>query len=432
MQPVRLVITRFLDDARVRGEAWIAFTRLLISVLAIVRTVALGLGKLEHGGPREWTVVSVCSLSAIYSGWVIRRVQLGTFKADALWTSIIADAAPLYVAVLAEALHPLPGYGGILRAPEFGFFLLALSATALRFRQSLVILGASLYAVMLTSLIWIDYARLRDSFATVLSTSIIVFVGTFVITLALARRVERLVYDGATTAVDAERARQHLGSYISTELATKMMAQENLDLVGEQRDVAVLFSDLRGFTRYAETLSPRQLVSELNAYLNAMLPVISAEGGVVDKYIGDSIMVVFGIPESKPDDAARAIRAARGMQRALITHNHERAKQGLQPLQHGIGIHAGIVVAGNIGTQERLQYTVVGDVVNLASRLESATKDHGVPVLISKDAIDAAQRSGAHVPPMQPLGAISLRGRQAPIEVATFWDGGITKPDLDV
>ena len=430
MQPVRLVITRFLDDARVRGEVWIAFTRLLVAVLAIVRTVALGLGKLENGGPREWTVVSVCFASAVYSGWVMRRIQKGTFKADALWTSIIADSSPLYVAVLAEALHPIPGYGGILRAPEFGFFLLALAATALRFRQNLVYLGASLYAGMLASLIWIDHDRLREGFATVLSTSVIVFLGTFVITLAIARRVERLVYDGATTAVDAERARQHLGSYISTELANKMMTQESLDLIGEQRDVAVLFSDLRGFTRYAETLSPKQLVSELNAYLNAMLPTISAEGGVVDKYIGDSIMVVFGIPEPKADDSARAIRAARGMQRALITHNEERAAKGLSPLQHGIGIHAGTVVAGNIGTQQRLQYTVVGDVVNLASRLESATKDHGVPVLISKDALDAAQRSGVRVPPMQPLGAIALRGRQAPIEVYTFWDGGVTKPDL--
>ena len=87
------------------------------------------------------------------------------------------------------------------------------------------------------------------------------------------------------------------------------------------------------------------------------------------------------------------------------------------------------MVAGNIGTRERLQYTVVGDVVNLASRLESATKEHGVPVLISKAAIDTAALSGARVPPMQPLGAITLRGRQAPIEVTTFWDGGITKPD---
>ena len=430
MQPVRLVITHFLDEARVRGEVWIAFTRLLVAVLAITRTVALGLASMENGSAREWTVVTVCMASALYSGWIVRRVHRGTFKATSLWTSILADAIPLYVAVLAEALHPIPGYSGILRSPELGFFLLALSATALRFTPSLVLFGAALYTAMVGSLVWVDYPRLREGFATVMSTSVIVFLGTIIITWALARRVERLVYDGATTAVDAERARQHLGSYISTELANKMMRQESLDLVGEQRDVAVLFSDLRGFTRYAETLSPKQLVSELNAYLNAMLPVISAEGGVVDKYIGDSIMVVFGIPEPKPDDAARAIRTARGMQRALIKHNEERARKGLAPLQHGIGIHAGTVVAGNIGTPERLQYTVVGDVVNLASRLESATKEHGVPVLISKDAIDAAMRSGAQVPPMQPLGAISLRGRQAPIEVTTFWDGGVTKPDI--
>jgi adenylate cyclase len=111
-----------------------------------------------------------------------------------------------------------------------------------------------------------------------------------------------------------------------------------------------------------EGLDPQRLVGELNAYLEAMVSVIDQEGGIVDKYIGDAIMVVFGIPGTHPDDADRAVRTATRMREALVQHNQERVEAGLDPLREGIGVHFGHAVAGNIGTAERLQYTAVGDV----------------------------------------------------------------------
>ena len=423
---IRELVAKFLDEARSRGEAWIAGTRILISTFVILRTCIANTAALLRGEMRPCILVSVCAASGIYSASVWYRARRGTLRPRVMWASILADAVPLGVAILTEILHPEAGFAGTLRSPEFGFILLAMAATALRFSPRLVVFGGVIYSAMLVAFVVIDAPTMRVNFVPLCVTSAICFLATAIIAYALAHRVETLVQDGATTAVRAERARQHLGAYISTELARDVMEKDELNFIGEQREVAILFSDLRGFTRYAESLAPSQLVRELNAYLNAMLPVIHAEGGVVDKYIGDSIMVVFGLPKSRPDDAARAISAARAMQRALREHNSARARLRLAPLVQGIGIHYGSVVAGNIGTPERLQYTVVGDVVNLASRIESATKDHNVAVLMTGTVVDAAMRSGAALPPLKALGSIAIRGRQAPIEVLSFNDDGVT------
>jgi adenylate cyclase len=193
------------------------------------------------------------------------------------------------------------------------------------------------------------------------------------------------------------------------------------DLVrgGERKHVAVLFADLRGFTQYAEPLSPERIVSELNDYLDSVVPAIRAQGGVVDKYIGDAIMAVFGIPNPGPEDAARAVRAAAAMQVALQEHNRERERKGLPPLVQGIGLHCGDVIAGNIGTKERVQYTVIGDAVNVASRLESLSKKMDYSILLSKELFAEASLAGeaAELPAMVSVGSSPIRGRKNSVEV---------------
>ena len=141
-----------------------------------------------------------------------------------------------------------------------------------------------------------------------------------------------------------------------------------------------------------------------------MVRVIRQHGGVVDKYIGDAIMVVYGIPKQLGDEATRAVRTAAGMQSALTELNKTRAKRGLPPLRQGIGIHYGTAVAGNVGTLERLQYTVVGDTVNYASRLEAATKELGVEVLLSEEVVKRASDEGCSLV-LEAMTDIEVRGR---------------------
>jgi adenylate cyclase len=141
----------------------------------------------------------------------------------------------------------------------------------------------------------------------------------------------------------------------------------------------------------------------------------------VDKFIGDAIMAVFGAPNTGENDAAAAIRAAEGMRRALIEHNMVRAEWGLEPLRQGVGVHFGEVVAGNMGAQDRMSYTVLGDTVNAASRLESSTKKLGVEVILSKEVVDAARKGNpGELPTFKEIGELALRGKEQGLKVYTL------------
>ena len=173
---------------------------------------------------------------------------------------------------------------------------------------------------------------------------------------------------------ERDKVRDLLGKSVSPEVARELMRSE-IELGGEIRNVTILFSDLRGFTAHSETQSPEDLVKELNAYFTEVTGAVEAAGGIVDKYIGDAVMAVFGAPVELSDHADRAVQAAMEILRAEKSLNRQRREVGLSPLRTGIGISTGDVVAGNVGSTSRYNYTVIGNEVNLASRLESLTKE---------------------------------------------------------
>ncbi len=187
------------------------------------------------------------------------------------------------------------------------------------------------------------------------------------------------------------------------------MPAELTNLRGERRRVAVLFSDLRGFTSFSEGKEPAVVVDRLNQYFDRMVDAISRNGGTVDKFIGDAVMATFGglIPVDNP--AVAALNASLAMRAELKTLNEEWGKQGLSPLDNGIGVHFGDVLQGPIGSSTRKEFTVIGDVVNTASRLESVTKELGCPVVFSavaREHLPEAQRAT-----LTPLGDIKLKGK---------------------
>jgi class 3 adenylate cyclase len=186
---------------------------------------------------------------------------------------------------------------------------------------------------------------------------------------------------------DRDFIRDVLGRYVSPELAEQCVQDRGaLRLGGEIRTVSILMSDLRGFSGLSERLGPERMIGLLNRYLGRMTPVILQHRGTINEFIGDAILVLFGAPFERADDAERAVRCAWAMQREMAAFNAESRAQGLPPLVMGIAVHSGKVVAGNIGSQDRMKYGVVGSPVNLAGRIESLTV--GPQVLLSEATLE--------------------------------------------
>ncbi len=171
--------------------------------------------------------------------------------------------------------------------------------------------------------------------------------------------------------------------------------------------MTILFSDLRDFTPWVERHDPREVVHDLNEYFTLMEGAIRAHDGLVLQYIGDEIEAVFGAPVPRDGHALLAVHAALEMRARLARWNAGRAAAGRAPLRHGIGVHTGTVLAGNIGSRDRLSYALVGDAVNLASRIQGLTKDVGADLVVSGE---TARRLDGAVP-LEPLPAVVVKGQ---------------------
>ncbi len=177
-----------------------------------------------------------------------------------------------------------------------------------------------------------------------------------------------------------------------------------LTLGGNKQEVTILFSDIRNFTNMSEQMQPEQVVELLNEYFQAMTNVIFGHEGTVDKYIGDAIMAVFGAPVSSPDDPVRAVRTGLDMLSALDLLRAKWESQGRSTFKIGIGVNTGEAIVGNMGSTQAMGYTVIGDAVNLASRLEGLNKELGTSLLISeatyervRDYVEVKEFSGIKV-----------------------------------
>ncbi|HMD83835.1 MAG TPA: adenylate/guanylate cyclase domain-containing protein [Terriglobia bacterium] len=206
--------------------------------------------------------------------------------------------------------------------------------------------------------------------------------------------------------------RQALERFLSSNIVEKILANPSeIHLGGENQTVTILFSDIRGFTRMSEHMEPHAVVELLNEYFSEMTDIIFDSGGTLDKYLGDGIMAVYGAPIPKPDDALRATRTAMEMQRALAALNRDWESRGQQPLRIGVGVNTGPVTAGNIGSSKRMDYTVIGDAVNLASRL--CANAPGGQILVSESTY--LQLDGSI--PAQRLEPIRVKGKEEPVEL---------------
>jgi adenylate cyclase len=212
------------------------------------------------------------------------------------------------------------------------------------------------------------------------------------------------------------------GAYVPPELVSQMALDPErytrAGLGADNRELTVLFCDLRDFTRAAERLQPQQLREVVNLYFSRMSAVIARHGGTLDKYIGDAIMAFWGAPIESPDHAAQAVRAALDMLTALGPLNAELRRRGLPEIEMGIGLNTGLVCVGELGSDTRRSYTVIGDAVNLAARIEGLTRRLGVDLLVGEATYEAAKDATPDLP-WRSVERAQVRGRAEPVTVYT-------------
>ena len=204
------------------------------------------------------------------------------------------------------------------------------------------------------------------------------------------------------------------GRYVSKDVFEQLMAHpDRAELGGKRREMSVLFSDIRGFTTVTEKGNAEALVTQLNEYFSRMVDIVFRHKGTVDKFVGDMVMALYGAPVDDPDHAEHAVATAIDMVHELGELNRKWAERGMPQLDIGIGINSGDMIAGNIGSSSIMSYTVIGDNVNLGSRLESLNKDYGSRIIIS----DASRTQLRGDYDLRPLGDVVVKGKTRPVAV---------------
>jgi adenylate cyclase len=304
------------------------------------------------------------------------------------------------------------------------FLLLAL--TAMRLKPALVLYLGGLLVVGLATAMVLDTHQAplgpTDAFGATVEAIFgpghnavrlsLVALTTLVMAMTVARGRRTLL-----EAVVAARRSANLARYFPSGLVP-LLAEPDVEALkhGRRQQAAILFADIRGFTALSEGLDPRAIAEFLAAFRCRATRAIEAHGGIVDKFVGDNVMGVFGVPIATPGDAANALAAGRALQAEVAAWNEKRRRAGRRLVSIGIGIHYGQVFAGVIEGGERLEFTVIGDAVNTAQRIEELTKTTGWPLLVSAELLEATRTPGPSRD-CQPLPLRMVRGRKEPLQL---------------
>ena len=216
-----------------------------------------------------------------------------------------------------------------------------------------------------------------------------------------------------------ERIRHIFQKYVPGEVIDEVLkAKGDKLLVGKKQNATILFSDIRSFTTIAESLPPEDLVTSLNTYFNVMVGIIMEHKGIIDKFMGDAIMALFGAPVQYGDDPSQAVKTSLEMIHELADFNKNQVRLDKRPFKIGIGLNTGNVIVGNIGSDQKLEYTCIGDAVNLASRMEGLTKIYGVPIIISEHTLNQAGADNK----TRELDKVRVRGKDQGVKVYELYD----------
>jgi len=303
--------------------------------------------------------------------------------------------------------------------------------------QSSIILGVSLAAALIMLLILAQYltrpltkvvGTMKDIISTNdLSERVLVeyhdeigaLAHTFNIMVGELEKAYNQIKNFAFKAVIAQKREQKIRNifqkYVPNDVIDSFFTNPDAMLIGKNTVLSVLFSDIRSFTSISESLEPDDLVSILNRYFSIMVDIIMSHDGVVDKYIGDAIMAIFGAPVKHEDDALHSVLAGIEMMDALDEFNRQQEKLKKPPFNIGVGINYGVVTVGNIGSDKKMDYTVIGDMVNLASRCEGLTKKYKQPLIITEDLWSRVKENL----PCRELDKVAVKGKTKGVGIYT-------------
>jgi adenylate cyclase len=365
-----------LAESSLQGERRVSTVRLVLIALFGVSQGLIGrvTGEVLPDTARQVAIV-LYALFALFA-WVILRSQ-GPNVRRSEWLPIpttLADVGFMtFMAWRANAAiveHQLPRTFDTGLSAAYGAVILVFSVA--RYSWLHVLLSTVLVS---SSYIWVRWHT--DTFSP---AGVSFVVGAY---LGLGLLIER-----TNAAVGGMflglRRRDNLSRFLPRQVVERVLTQGDVSLAPVQRPVTILFSDIRDFTSLSEALQPKEVLELLDEYFGHMSQVVKAHEGLVNKFLGDGMLACWGVPDHNEEHAERAMRAALDMRAKLVELNAQRAVKGQPPLRIGIGLHTGVVAAGMLGGPEQHEYTVIGDAVNVASRVEGLTKALGVDILVSE------------------------------------------------
>ena len=406
--PEREVGAIFAEAER-RSERALAYLRLagFIVLLLLLRVFDV-LGP-DHS---VWVPLGIYGVATL--------ISLALALARLHWPWLAWLLTSLDVGLVLHFMTMLVLHGGLsapeaLAVPGTLMIFLILGQAAVRYRPVLIVYAAVLFLIgwaVLHVVEMVMTGRGAHHWRTDELAHIALVILTAIALLIASIRARRLLL----TSIVESRLRANLSRFLPANLVSALSSHQQDPTVPHSQMVGVLFVDMRGFTSQAEDMPPADLLAFLSEYRQRMGAPVLAHGGMIDKFIGDAVMAVFGIPQPRPDDAARILQCGLAMLSAVERWNQERAALGQRAVRVSIGIHVGEAIVGAIGTGERLEYTVIGDTVNLAQRLERRSAELDISLLVSGEALTAVNTFIRRADWME-VAYETVRGRHRPVQL---------------